>query len=132
MKISCGTDIIEVSRIKKAIEKLDSKFLNEVYTRKEIEYCESKNAMKYEHYAARFAAKEAVYKAVSKFLENKYDLKWKDIEIQNDNNGRPYVILNDTKIKENLEIDISLSHIKDYAISNCIILYNENEKIYGD
>lgn len=125
MKISCGTDIIEVNRIKKAIENLDRKFLNEVYTQKEIEYCESKNAMKYEHYAARFAGKEAVYKAASKLLKNKYDLKWKDMEILNDSNGRPYFILNDGIIKEKVEIDISLSHLKDYAIANCVILLED-------
>lgn len=124
MKINCGTDIIEVERIKKAIENLGNKFLEEVYTQKEMEYCESKNVMKYEHYAVRFAGKEAVYKAVSKFLESKYALKWQDIEILNDTNGRPYVILNKDIIKENIEISISLSHIKDYAIANCIILLN--------
>lgn len=126
MKISCGTDIIEVQRIKKAIENLDNKFLEEIYTKKEIEYCENKNVMKYEHYAARFAGKEAVYKAASKFLENKYDLKWRDMEILNDSNGRPYVILNEGIIKGNIEVDISLSHIKDYAIANCVILLKED------
>ena len=126
MKISCGTDIIEVERIKKAVENLGNKFLEEVYTKKEIEYCETKNVMKYEHYAVRFAGKEAVYKAVSKFLENKYALKWRDMEILNDSNGRPYVILNEGIIKENIEIDISLSHIKDYAIANCVILLKED------
>lgn len=124
MKINCGTDIIEVERIKKAIENLGNKFLEEVYTQKEMEYCESKNVMKYEHYAVRFAGKEAVYKAVSKFLESKYALKWQDIEILNDTNGIPYVILNKDIVKENIEISISLSHIKDYAIANCIILLN--------
>ena len=121
MNISCGTDIIEVERIKRAIEKQGIKFLKEIYTAKEIEYCESKNVMKYEHYAARFAGKEAIFKATSKLLENKYDLKWQDMEILNDNNGRPYVTLTQDIIKENIEIDISLSHIKDYAIANCVI-----------
>ena len=121
MNISCGTDIIEVDRIKKVIENLGNKFLNEIYTQKEIEYCESKNVTKYEHYAARFAAKEAIFKAASKFLKNKYDLKWQDMEIINDSNGRPYVNLVQGIIKENIEIDISLSHIKDYAIANCVI-----------
>lgn len=122
MNISCGTDIIEIERIKKAIDSLGDKFLKEVYTKNEIEYCESKNVMKYQHFAARFAGKEAIFKATSKFLENKYDLKWEDIEILNDNKGRPYVILNKDKVKENIQIDISLSHIKDYAIANCVVL----------
>ena len=126
MKISCGIDIIEVKRIKDAIENLKDKFLKEIYTEKEIEYCESKNVMKYEHYAVRFAGKEAVYKAVSKFLENKYDLKWKDIEILNDNNGKPYVTLNSNIFKEKIEVEISLSHIKEYAIANCVILLTKD------
>lgn len=123
MNITCGTDIIEVQRIQKAIENLDEKFLNEVYTKNEIEYCQSKNTMKYQHFAARFAAKEAVFKAISKILNSKYDITWKDIEVLNDESGRPYVILNREKIKQEIEIDISLAHIKDYATANCIIVY---------
>ncbi len=80
MKISCGTDIIEIERIKDSIEETNNKFLNRVYTEKEIEYCESKKIQKYQHYAARFAAKEAVFKAISIKLEDKYSICWKDIE----------------------------------------------------
>ena len=65
MKITCGTDIIEVKRIKDAINKKGDKFLNKIYTPFEIEYCNSKNSMKYQHFAARFAAKEAIFKAIS-------------------------------------------------------------------
>lgn len=121
MNIACGTDIIEVKRIEKAIKTKKDKFLKEIYTEKEIKYCESKNIMKYESYAARFAGKEAVLKATSNFLDSKYDINWLDIEILNNSQGRPYVILNSNKIKANIEIDISLSHIKEYAIANCII-----------
>ena len=64
MKISCGTDIIEIKRIKESIEDLGIKFLERVYTEKEIEYCESKKNQKYQHNAARFAAKEDVFKAI--------------------------------------------------------------------
>ncbi|MCI8344755.1 MAG: holo-ACP synthase [Clostridia bacterium] len=120
MNITCGTDIIEVERIKKGIEKLGEKFLNEIYTKKEIEYCESKNVTKYEHYSARFAAKEAIFKAISPYLKSKYDVTWVDMEILNDEQGRPYVNLNTEKVKQNLEIDISISHIERYAIANCI------------
>lgn len=124
MKISCGTDIIEVERIKKAVENLGDKFLKEVYTQKEIEYCESKNITKFEHFAARFAGKEAVFKAVSNMLSNKYELTWTDIEILNDKEGRPFVKLNKEKIK-NVKIDISLSHLKEYALANCIAINKE-------
>ena len=61
LKIACGTDIIEIERIKNSIERIGKKFLNTIFTDKEIEYCESHQNNKYQHYAARFAAKEAVY-----------------------------------------------------------------------
>ena len=74
MKVTCGTDIIEISRIKESIDNIGKKFLDKVFTTNEIEYCESKKNQKYQHYAARFAAKEAVFKAISNQLENKYDI----------------------------------------------------------
>ena len=120
MKIKCGTDIIEVSRIKESIEKVGDKFLNKIYTQKEIEYCLSKNNMKYQHFAARFAAKEAIFKAISSLLKNKYEITWKDVEVLNDENGRPYVhFLNNIYNIE--QIDISISHLKEYAIATCIV-----------
>ena len=64
MKIACGVDIIEISRIEKAIERQGEKFLQTVYTENEIQYCESHKTNKFQHYAARFAAKEALYKAL--------------------------------------------------------------------
>lgn len=120
MKIKCGTDIIEVSRIKESIEKLGEKFLNKIYTKKEIEYCLSKNNMKYQHFAARFAAKEAIFKAISSLIKNKYEITWTDVEVLNDENGRPYVhfLNNIYNIKQ---IDISISHLKEYAIATCIV-----------
>lgn len=123
MKISCGTDIIEIERIKDSIEETNNKFLNRVYTKKEIEYCESKKAQRYQHYAARFAAKEAVFKAISVKLEDKYSICWKDIEIINDSQGRPSVTLQGN-IQKNIEqIDISLSHCKEYATANVVVLW---------
>ena len=91
MNISCGTDIIEIERIKKSIESTNGRFIKEIYTEKEIEYCESKKRQKYQHYAARFSAKEAVFKALSVILEDKYSISWLDVEIINDENGRPYI-----------------------------------------
>ena len=65
MKILCGTDIIEINRVKDSIKQVGDRFLQKVYTKNEIEYCESKKVQKYQHYAARFAAKEATFKAIS-------------------------------------------------------------------
>ena len=123
MQIKCGIDIIEIGRIKESIDDLNDRFIERVFTDKEIEYCESKGRSKYQHYAARFAAKEAVFKAISQFLESNYDIEWKEIEILNDENGRPYVNL----LKDNIildGIDISISHCKSYAIAN-VVIYKE-------
>lgn len=119
MKIRTGVDIIEIERVKKCIDETEGKFCDRVYTEREIEYCESKKAQKYQHYAARFAAKEAVFKAISVSLSDKYDINWNEIEILNDDTGRPYVnILNHDIKSEN--IDISISHCKEYAVASVI------------
>lgn len=124
MKISIGTDIIEISRVKDAIENIGNKFIEEIYTKKEIEYCEGKKNAKYQHYAARFAGKEAIYKAISNILENKFSISWKDVQILNDVNGRPYVDILNEKIKNQIiGIDISISHCKEYAVSTVLINY---------
>lgn len=122
MKVKCGTDIIEIERIKSIIEDLGDKFLDRVYTRKEIQYCESKKAQKYQHYAARFAAKEAVLKAISQLLHDKYSINWKDIEVENDTQGRPSVNLTGIDTRKIENIDLSISHCKEYAVANVVIL----------
>ena len=86
MIIKTGVDIIEVKRIEESIKKFDIVFLNKIFTENEIEYCESKKTQKYQSYAARFAGKEAVLKAISDFLQNKFNVEWKDIEIINNQN----------------------------------------------
>ncbi|MBR6033438.1 MAG: holo-ACP synthase [Clostridia bacterium] len=125
MKVSCGTDITEITRIKDAIEREGQKFITEIYTENEIKYCESKKNAKYQHYAARFAAKEAIYKAISSFLDNKFEVSWKNAEILNTDSGKPYVVFHDVNFEERIvNIDISLSHSKENAIANVTILYN--------
>ena len=122
MKIKCGVDIIEISRIKESIDNIGNSFLNRVYTKNEIEYCESKGRSKYEHYAARFAVKEAVFKALSEMVDDKYSITWKDIETINDEQGRPKVkvlFIQGNKIEN---IDISISHCKEYAVANVVVL----------
>ena len=122
MIIKCGTDIIEIKRIKESIEKYGDRFLNTVFTRDEIEYCENKKMQKYQHYAVRFAAKEAIFKALSENIN--VPEEWKGFEIVNTETGRPKVKLNINVI--NLEnIDVSLSHCKEYAIAYVIAVIKE-------
>ena len=123
MNISSGTDIIEIERIKKSIESTNGRFIKEIYTEKEIEYCESKKRQKYQHYAARFSAKEAVFKALSVILEDKYSISWLDVEIINDENGRPYINFTNKTFDKLISIDISLSHCKEYAIAYVVMSY---------
>jgi holo-[acyl-carrier protein] synthase len=126
----CGTDIIEVQRIKDSIEKNDS-FKYKVFTEREIQDIDkNKNDTKYQRYAGRFAAKEAVYKAISKILaDNNLIIEFKDIEIENvdDLKRRPKVNildLNVYKLMIDYNIDISISHVKENAIAMCIVCLN--------
>lgn len=123
MQITNGTDMIEVSRIEEAIEENKESFLDKVYTKSEITYCEAKKIAKYQHYAGRFAAKEAIFKAISPFLENKYDISWKNIEIINDEKGRPKVHFIGICFSKMQQIDVSISHLKEYATSTAVVMW---------
>ena len=117
-----GTDIIEVMRIEKLIKEKGDKFLNRIYTKNEIDYCESKGSNKYQHYAGRFAAKEAVFKVLNVKIDQGNSLTFKNIEILNKNDGVPYVNILDDIILDCFDrnIDISISHIKKYATATAI------------
>ena len=109
MNFTCGTDIIEIDRIKKSIEQLEEKFLNKIYTEKEIMYCEGKKKAKYQHYAARFAAKEAVSKALGTGFRDGIYLA--DIEIISDEWGKPFVELKANALLRAKNIGIKKIHL---------------------
>jgi len=121
MKVLCGTDIIEISRIKKSIEHSGDRFLNMIFTKAEIEYCESKRGARYYHYAGRFAAKEAIFKAVSALLKDKFDISWHNAQVINDANGNPAVEFIDIQFEPITNIDISISHCHEYAVATVVI-----------
>lgn len=104
-----GIDILEVNRIKKAMERNNS-FKEKVFSKREIEYCESKKN-KYESYTARFCAKEAFVKAMN------ISINFTEFEILNEKNGKPYMVYKGVKI----DGEISLSHTREYAIANVLI-----------
>lgn len=128
MEIKVGIDIIEVDRIKQSIEELGENFINKIYTENEIKYCESKNKNKYQHYAARFAVKEAAFKAISTLITDKYSISWKNVETVDDDRGKPnvkFLALTkqvDKELSKINSIDVSISHIKEYAVANVTIL----------
>lgn len=123
MAIHCGVDIIEIDRLRNSIESVDG-FRDRVYTVGEIAYCENRKKARFESYAARFAAKEAVLKALGTGMAE--GLGWKQIEILNDDKGKPYAVLSQ-KALELFEImgaksmDVSVSHCGDYAIAYAVI-----------
>ena len=119
MKVTCGTDIVEIGRIKKSFDNFEERFCEKIFTPTEQNYCDGFKENKYEHYAARFAAKEAVYKALSDYNG---ELDWKDIEVNNQTNGRPYVELA-VDIPELKQIDITLSHCKTYATAYVVATF---------
>jgi holo-[acyl-carrier protein] synthase len=125
MVIGIGIDIIEIDRIKDSVDKYGEQFLNKVFTKNEIAYCLSKPD-KYQHLGARFAAKEAIYKALASNWTK--GVSWQDIEIKNEPNGLPYAVLNGD-IKSFLSGDkglrISLTHSRDYVASVAIVYKEE-------
>ncbi len=127
MRVLCGTDIIEINRIKESIERSGSTFTNMIFTQNEIKYCESRRGAKYTHYAGRFAAKEAIFKAVSSLLKNKFDISWHNAEVINDENGNPKVKFLNIKFDEIKDIDISISHCKEYAVATVILITEKEE-----
>lgn len=119
--MKCGTDICNVDRIKKAIEEHGDAFLKRIFTEKEIEYCEKYKVTRYEKYAARFAAKEAVYKAISPKKDQ--GGVFTEVEIVNEETGKPRVELHGELaiIADKELIDISMSHEKEYAVAVCVV-----------
>ena len=128
MVIGIGIDIIEIDRIRESVEKFGDHFLNKIYTQQELDYC-LKKKYKYQHLAARFAAKEAVYKALATGWDA--DVSWQNIEISNEPNGMPIVTLQG-KLKKFLsrgkELKISMSHSRDYVACMAIIYKSDSEK----
>lgn len=121
MIVGIGTDLVEISRIQRAIEK-NPRFTQRVYTDQEIQYCRRK-ANPWQSFAARFAAKEAVSKALGTGIG---PVGLKEIEILNQKNGQPVVVLHGNaqtlaaqrKIQH---VHISLSHSEAYAIATAVL-----------
>ena len=109
-----GNDIIEISRVRKSIERHGLHFISRLFTQKEQDHC-----YKYKdpvpHFAGRFAAKEAIAKALGTGFGSQ--VSWHDIEILNDDLGKPVVMISDILQNRfsNPTILVSISHSTDYA-----------------
>lgn len=125
--IGIGTDIVECLRIAHMIERHGELFLTRVYTPHEISYCSARKAAT-QHYAGRWAAKEAVLKALGTGWSR--DIKWRDVEVRNDMGGKPEIVLEGgaLEISRRLGIDnvlISISHCRSHATAFAIALGGE-------
>lgn len=123
MILGLGIDIIEIERIKKSVDDYGDQFLKKIYTKTELEYSLSKKN-RYQHLAARFAAKEAIIKALSGVGDKGFS--YQDIEIYNEVNGMPRVNLYNS-LKEFLgtdkELKISMSHSDHYV--TCVAILSQ-------
>ncbi len=124
IKVLTGVDIIEIDRIRKALNRpWGRRFLHRVFTPAEIEYCRGRA----QSLAVRWAAKEAVYKALSIGPEHEEAISWQDIEVISAENGHPKVELKGAARKraEKLGIvhwTISLSHTHKYAVAFAVAI----------
>jgi holo-[acyl-carrier protein] synthase len=115
-----GVDILEIQRIQKSIDTFGNEFLEKIFTPEEIRYCSTKHNTA-QHFAARFAAKEAVSKAFATGWRGNFS--WKDIEVTNDELGKPRITLRG-KLKESLphaSIFVSLSHSESHVVAMVIL-----------
>lgn len=115
-----GTDIIEIERVRRAVDKKN--FLNNVFTETEQKYCTGRGKNSAASYAARFAAKEAFFKAIGTGIVTQLV----DVEVVNDERGAPKIFLhgkaatlaNERGVEK---ISLSLSHSRDFATAVCIV-----------
>lgn len=120
--VTIGTDIIEVERIKKAIEQTKG-FKKKVFTSKEITYC-SKKANADQHFAGRFAAKEALKKAIMSMIPEIETLPFAAFEITNTEEGKPVLKIINKKysyLQEKYNIEVSISHLSSMATATAIM-----------
>lgn len=114
MIIGTGVDITEVKRLRQASEKWGDSFLCRVFTQQELENSKTRSCT-YQHLAGRFAAKEAIFKAMGDKT-----LTWQDLQILNDKEGKPYCQILNGKGKQ-MNVCLSISHVKNYAVASAII-----------
>ena len=117
MIFGIGTDIIEVKRMESRLAENDA-LKQKIYTPAEQSYCDQGKVTRYQRFAARFAAKEAFFKALG--TGYRYGMAFHEIEVMNDELGKPYIVLHG-KVKEYLEkegvssIHLTISHVKEIA-----------------
>ena len=123
MIVSIGIDIIEVARIREVLLRTP-RFVERVYTQRERAYCDSRGVVSAQHYAARFAAKEAALKALQTGWRG--GISWQDVEIASRESGAPYLIFTGQVLEvfekfNATQAHLSMSHTTQHAIAQVIL-----------
>jgi holo-[acyl-carrier protein] synthase len=121
--VSIGIDIIEVARVREVLSRTP-RFVERVFTLGERAYCDGRGAVAAQHYAARFAAKEAALKALQTGWSG--GISWHDVEVAARDSGAPYLILTGEALRLFEEtgatgIHLSLSHTSEHAIAQVVL-----------
>ena len=123
MIVAIGIDIIEVARIREVLARTP-RFRERVFTAAERAYCDSRGAVAAQHYAARFAAKEAALKALQTGWRG--GISWQDVEVASRESGAPYLILHGPVLElfnksGAAAAHLSISHTTEHAIAQVVL-----------
>lgn len=123
MIVGVGVDIVEIEKLRLAMVRRGERLRNRAFTPAEIEYCQER-ASQYQHYAARFAAKEAAFKAIGTGWRD--GVGWHDAEVKNELSGKPNLILRGRALELAHRIGarhfwLSLSHTDHYAVAQVVL-----------
>ena len=118
--IGCGVDVVELSRLKESMRRGGKAFMRRIFTPHEAAYARARRRTTLLHLAGRFAAKEAVIKAISQ-ADPKRVPTMRQVEIRNDRLGRPRVVLLDGR-PSRLQVYVSLSHVDTVAVASAIVI----------
>jgi len=121
--VGVGVDIVEIDKLRLAMIRRGERLRNRAFTPLEIEYCEGR-VNKFQHYSARFAAKEALFKAIGTGWRD--GVSWQDAEVRNQMSGKPVLILRGRALELATLMSarkywLSLSHTDQYAIAQVVL-----------
>lgn len=124
MKILQGIDLVKIARVETAVRKDGKRFLDKVFTPAEQAYCEARK-MRFEHYAARLAAKDALLKALK--IKTRTAGGLCGIEVRREPSGKPYFFLSSEVRKKAAigprdQVELSVAHERDYAIATVVVV----------
>ena len=119
-RIGCGIDVVELPRFQAAMRRGGRRFMTRIFTPAEEAYAAARKRTRLLHLAGRFAAKEAVIKAVAQIAPAR-SLAMRQVEVRNDRIGRPRVVIHGRRIR-GLTVHISLSHVDTVAVATAIAI----------